>query len=44
MTVNQKLTNQQLSSVGIKRVDNDKDMRTNDVDIKNNEKSNKKNK
>ena len=44
MTVNQKLTNQQLSSVGIKRVDNDKDMRTNDVDIKNSEKSNKKNK
>ena len=27
MTVNQKLTNQQLSSIGIKRFNNDKDMR-----------------
>lgn len=44
MTVNEKLTNQQLSSVGIKRVDNDKDMRTNDVNIKNSKQLNKKNK
>ena len=42
MTVNQKLTNEQLSSVGIKRTDNDKDMRTNDVNIKNNEKEKEK--
>jgi len=44
MTINQKLTNGQLSSVGIKRTDNDKDMRGNDVNIKNNETRNKKNK
>lgn len=41
MTVNQKLTNEQLSSVGIKRTDNDKDMRTN-VNNKNNEQTKKK--
>ncbi|MFT5873599.1 MAG: hypothetical protein ACI8WT_002546 [Clostridium sp.] len=44
MTVNQKLTNEQLSSVGIKRTDNDKDMRANDVNTENREKRNKKNK
>ncbi|WP_258881011.1 MULTISPECIES: hypothetical protein [Clostridium] len=44
MTVKQKLTNEQLSSVGIKRTDNDKDMRDNDVNIKNSETRNKKNK
>ncbi|WP_290443230.1 hypothetical protein [Clostridium sp. CF012] len=44
MTVKQKLTNEQLSSVGIKRTDNDKDMRANDVNIKNSETRNKKNK
>ncbi|WP_263488232.1 hypothetical protein [Clostridium sp. FP2] len=44
MTVKQKLTNEQLSSVGIKITDNDKDMRDNDVNIKNSETRNKKNK
>jgi len=44
MTVNQKLTNEQLSSVGIKRTDNDKDIRANDMNIKNNEQTKKKNK
>ena len=44
MTVKQKLTNEQLSSIGIKRTDNDKDMRANDVNIKNSETRNKKNK
>lgn len=44
MTIKQKLTNEQLSSVGIKRKDNDKDMRTNDVSDKNTEKRNKNNK
>ncbi|WP_258280636.1 MULTISPECIES: hypothetical protein [Clostridium] len=44
MSIKQKLTNEQLSSVGIKRTDNDKDMHTNDVNIKNNETRNKKNK
>ena len=44
MTVNQKLTNEQLSSVGIKRTDNDKDIRTKDVNIKNHEQVKKKNK
>ena len=41
MSIKQKLTNEQLSSVGIKRTDNDKDMRANDVN-KNNETRNKK--
>ena len=40
MSAKQKLTNEQLSSIGIKRTDNDKDMR----DIKNNQPTNKKNK
>lgn len=47
MTVNQKLTNEQLSSAGIKRIDNDKDMRVmraNDVNIKNSEQTKKKHK
>ncbi|WP_264174779.1 hypothetical protein [Clostridium estertheticum] len=44
MTTKQKLTNEQLSSAGIKRTDNDKDIRTNDINIKNNELKNKKNK
>ncbi|WP_263487013.1 hypothetical protein [Clostridium estertheticum] len=44
MTVNKKLTNEQLSSVGIKRTDNDKDMRTKDVNIENHEQVKKKNK
>jgi hypothetical protein len=44
MSVKQKLTNEQLSSVGIKRTDNDKDMRANDANIKNSECRNKKNK
>jgi len=44
MSIKQKLTNEQLSAVGIKRTDNDKDMRANDVNIKNNELRNKKNK
>jgi hypothetical protein len=44
MTVNQKLTNEQLSSVGIKRTDNDKDMHTKDANIKNHQQEKKKNK
>ncbi|WP_264174145.1 hypothetical protein [Clostridium estertheticum] len=44
MTSKQKLTNEQLSSAGIKRIDNDKDIRTNDINIKNNELKNKRNK
>lgn len=44
MSIKQKLSNEQLSSVGIKRTDNDKNMHTNDVNIKNNETRNKKNK
>lgn len=44
MSVKQKLTNEQLSSVGIKRTDNDKDIRENDVNVKNNEIKNRKNK
>jgi len=44
MTVNQKLTNQQLSSVGIKRFNNDKGMNATDANIRNNELAKKKNK
>jgi hypothetical protein len=39
-----KLTNEQLSSVGIKRTDNDSDMRANDLNRKNNENRTKNNK
>ncbi|WP_268037401.1 hypothetical protein [Clostridium estertheticum] len=42
MTAKQKLTNEQLSSAGIKRTDNDKDMRTNDINNKNNQLKNNK--
>lgn len=44
MTAKQKLTNEQLSSAGIKRTDNDKDIRTNNINNKNNELKNNKNK
>jgi len=44
MSVKQKLTNEQLSSVGIKRTDNDEDIRANSVNNKNSECRNKKNK
>ncbi|HEY8891549.1 MAG TPA: hypothetical protein VIM70_14975 [Clostridium sp.] len=44
MTVKQKLTNEQLSSAGIKRTDNDKDIRANGANIENNKQRNKKNK
>jgi hypothetical protein len=39
-----KLTNEQLSSIGIKRTDNDEDMRANDLNIKNNKSRTKNNK
>ncbi|MGH4124153.1 MAG: hypothetical protein ACREV6_14600 [Clostridium sp.] len=44
MTVNQKLTNQQLSSLGIKRTNNDKGMNATDANIRNNKQTNKKEK
>ena len=44
MSVKQKLTNEQLSSVGIKRTDNDKDIRENNVNAKKSEIKNRKNK
>ncbi len=44
MSPKQKLTNEQLSSMGIKRTDNDNDMRNNNGNVKNNQSINKKNK
>jgi hypothetical protein len=44
MSAKQKLTNQQLSSAGIKRTDNDKDIRENTVNMNNNDTEDKKNK
>lgn len=44
MTVKQKLTNEQLSSIGVKRTDNDENIRNNVENMKNSENKNKKNK
>jgi len=44
MSIKQKLTNEQLSSVGIKRTDNDKDIREKNMNAKNSEIKNRKNK
>ena len=42
MSIKQKLTNEQLSSIGIKRTDNDKDIRAKDASNENNEVKKKK--
>ncbi len=42
MTINQKLTNEQLSSIGIKKTNNEKDTRNKELNINNSDSKSKK--